>query len=191
MATISEALAIAIQHHQGGRLQAAEQIYRQILDAEPNQADAIHLLGLIAHQVGKHGIALEYIGRAIELKGNEATFHSDLAGVYVGLRRLPEAVACYRRALELKPDYAWVHSNLLYTRVFCPGYDAQAIFEEHRRWSRQHGSSSPIPTTALSTAGCGLAMFRRTFATMLSLFSQYLCSLHTTIRASRSFAMPT
>jgi len=31
-----------------------------------------------------------------------------------------------------------VHSNLLYTRVFCPGYDAQAIFEEHRRWSRQH-----------------------------------------------------
>ena len=31
MATISEALAIAIQHHQAGRLQAAEQIYRQIL----------------------------------------------------------------------------------------------------------------------------------------------------------------
>src|SRR5271157_5288571 len=112
MATISEALAIAIQHHQGGRLQAAEQIYRQILDAEPNQADAIHLLGLISHQVGKHGIALEYIGRAIELKGNEATFHSDLAGVYVGLRRLPEAVACYRRALQLKPDYAEAHSNL-------------------------------------------------------------------------------
>jgi hypothetical protein len=33
MATISEALAIAIQHHQAGRLQAAEQIYRQILAA--------------------------------------------------------------------------------------------------------------------------------------------------------------
>ena len=69
MATISEALAIAIQHHQAGRLQAAEQIYRQILQAEPNHADAIHLLGVIAHQVGKHEVAVEYIGRAIGLKG--------------------------------------------------------------------------------------------------------------------------
>ena len=54
MATIPEALAIAIQHHQAGRLQAAEQIYRQILAVEPNHADAIHLLGVIAHQAGKH-----------------------------------------------------------------------------------------------------------------------------------------
>ena len=69
MATIPEALAIAIQHHQAGRLQAAEQIYRQILAVEPNHADAWHLLGVIAHQVGKHQIAVEYIGRAIGVKG--------------------------------------------------------------------------------------------------------------------------
>ena len=53
MATISEALAIAIQHHQAGRLQAAEQIYRQILQVEPNHADAIHLLGVIASPSGQ------------------------------------------------------------------------------------------------------------------------------------------
>jgi thioredoxin-like negative regulator of GroEL len=46
MGTISEALAIALQHHQAGRLQSAEQIYRQILEIEPNHADAVHLLGL-------------------------------------------------------------------------------------------------------------------------------------------------
>ena len=69
MATISEALAIAVQHHQAGRLQAAEQIYRQILAVEPNQADALHLLGVIAYQVGKHEAAVEYIRRAIALKG--------------------------------------------------------------------------------------------------------------------------
>ena len=65
MATIPEALAIAIQHHQGGRLQAAEQIYRQILAAEPDQPDAWHLLGVMAHQVGKYDVAIEYIERAI------------------------------------------------------------------------------------------------------------------------------
>jgi hypothetical protein len=36
MATISQALAIAVQHRQGGRLQAAEQLYRQLLSVEPN-----------------------------------------------------------------------------------------------------------------------------------------------------------
>ncbi len=112
MATISQALAIAIQHHQAGRLQAAEQIYRQILAVEPDHADAWHLLGVIAHQAGKHGVAVEYMERAIGLKGNAAVFHINLAGPYCALRRIPEAIACYRRALELKPDHAHAHYNL-------------------------------------------------------------------------------
>ena len=50
MATIPEALTTAIRHHQAGRLQAAEQIYRQILAVGPGQAEALHLLGLISHR---------------------------------------------------------------------------------------------------------------------------------------------
>ena len=103
---------LAIQHHQAGRLQAAEQIYRQVLQVEPNQLDALHLLGVIAHQVGKHEVAVEYIGRAIGLKRNVADFHNNLGEAYLALRRIPEAVACYRRALELKPNFAEAHYNL-------------------------------------------------------------------------------
>ena len=111
MATISEALAIAVQHHQAGRLQAAEQIYRLILQAEPNQADAIYLLGVIAHQVGKHEVAVEYIGRAIGLNGNVAAFHNNLGEASTPCVEFP-SVACYHRALELEPDYADAHNNL-------------------------------------------------------------------------------
>jgi protein O-GlcNAc transferase len=112
MTTISEALAIALQHHQAGQLQPAEQIYRQILQVEPNDADAIHLLGMIAHQVGKHEIAVEYIERAIELKGNEGVFHNNLGRVYRALGRIPETVACFRRTLELQPNYEGTHGDL-------------------------------------------------------------------------------
>jgi tetratricopeptide (TPR) repeat protein len=112
MATISEALAIAVRHHQAGRLQAAEQIYRQILAVEPDHADVIHLLGVIAHQAGKHDVAVEYIGRAIGLNGNAAAFHNNLGEAYRALRRIPEAIDSYRRALELKPDYAEARYNL-------------------------------------------------------------------------------
>jgi tetratricopeptide (TPR) repeat protein len=61
--TISEALAEAIQRHQAGQYQAAEEIYRRILQVEPNHAQTIHLLGLMAHQVGRHELAVDLIQR--------------------------------------------------------------------------------------------------------------------------------
>ena len=112
MATIPETLAIAIQDHQAGRLQAAEQAYRQILSVEPKHADALHLLGVIAAQMGKLDVAVEYVSRAIRLKGNVAAFHNNLGNALRDQGKLDEAVACYRRAQKLKPDYAEAAYNL-------------------------------------------------------------------------------
>jgi predicted O-linked N-acetylglucosamine transferase (SPINDLY family) len=112
MATISEALAIAVQHHQAGRFQAAEQVYRQILAVEPNHVEALHLLGVIAYQVGKHEVAVQYIQRAIGLHSTEPSFHNNLGNAFKEQGKLDEAVACYRRALELKPHFAEAHYGL-------------------------------------------------------------------------------
>jgi tetratricopeptide (TPR) repeat protein len=112
MATIPEALAIAIQHHQAGRLQAAEQIYRQILAVQPNHADALNLLGVLAYQAGKHEVAVEYLRRAIGLNGTMPAFHNNLGNVLKDQGKLDEAVACYRRAMELEPDNALARNNL-------------------------------------------------------------------------------
>jgi protein O-GlcNAc transferase len=112
MATISEALAIALQHHQAGQLEVAEQIYRQILQVEPNHAGVIHLLGVIAHQVGKHEAAVEYMEQSIRFQGNVPACHNNLGGAYRAMLRFPEAVASYRRALELKPDFIEALNNL-------------------------------------------------------------------------------
>jgi tetratricopeptide (TPR) repeat protein len=105
-------LAIGIQHHQAGRLSAAEQVYRQILAAEPNHADATHLLGVIALQTGRHELAVEQISRAIALQGGAAAFHNNLGEAHRALGRTAEAVQCYRRALELKPDFIDALNNL-------------------------------------------------------------------------------
>jgi predicted O-linked N-acetylglucosamine transferase (SPINDLY family) len=112
MPTIPQALATAVQHHQAGRLQAAEQIYREILAVEPNHADAWHLLGVVACQVGKHEAGIQHMRRAIELVENAAPFHSNLGTALKDQGKLAEAIACYRRALELNPDSAEVHNDL-------------------------------------------------------------------------------
>ena len=64
----------ALAHHQAGRLPEAEQLYRQILALEPRHADSLHLLGVLAQQVGRHDIALELIGRAIATRGGVPFF---------------------------------------------------------------------------------------------------------------------
>jgi predicted O-linked N-acetylglucosamine transferase (SPINDLY family) len=112
MATTSEALAIAIQHHQAGRLQVAEQIYRQILAIEPNQPDASHLLGVVSAQLGKHQAGIDYISRALALRPNWAEAHNNLGKALGERGQLAEAVDCCRRAVQLKPDFAEAHNNL-------------------------------------------------------------------------------
>jgi protein O-GlcNAc transferase len=112
MATISEALALALQYHQAGRLQEAEQLYRQILAADPQHAEAWCCLGVIAHQSGQLQAASECIGRSLSLNPNLATAHRNLAQVHLALGQFEHAAASYRRALEIEPDDAPASNEL-------------------------------------------------------------------------------
>ncbi len=112
MSASSTALAEAMACHRAGQLPRAEQLYRQVLQAEPNHAEAWHLLGMVAYQVGQHEAALECLRHAISLNPQVPAFYSDLGLVCQSLRELGDAITCYRRALELNPDYAVAHNNL-------------------------------------------------------------------------------
>ncbi len=112
MTTISELLAAAVEHHQAGRLRPAEQLYRQILQADPRHADATHLLGVLAGQTGNHAAAVQWITAAIEINPLQAVFHVNLGQFYRDLQKQPEAIACFRRALQLTPDDFLAHNHL-------------------------------------------------------------------------------
>jgi tetratricopeptide (TPR) repeat protein len=112
MPTIAEAFAVAVEQHQAGRLNDAEQIYRQILAVDPRHADALHLLGVIGLQTGKPEVAVQYIGQAIELNAAEPTYFSNLGNAYKALGQLDKAVAAYLQALQLKPDLFEAYNNL-------------------------------------------------------------------------------
>src|SRR5262249_13384408 len=53
MSTVTETLAAAVWAHQAGDLRQAEQLYRHVLQAEPQHVDALHLLGVLAQQAGR------------------------------------------------------------------------------------------------------------------------------------------
>ena len=59
------------------------------------------------------------------MKPDYAEAHNNLGNAFKDQGRPEEAVACCRRAVELSPDSAALHSNLLYAQLFCPGYNAR------------------------------------------------------------------
>ncbi|MDP7469145.1 MAG: sulfotransferase [Alphaproteobacteria bacterium] len=111
---IQQTLDLAVQHHTAGRLPEAKGIYQQILQVDPNQPIALHLLGVIAHQVGKNDIALELITKALAIKPDYAEAYNNQGNALMSLEQPDEAAASYRKAIAVKPDYAEQHNNLGY-----------------------------------------------------------------------------
>ena len=101
----------AIAFHQLGQLGLAETIYRQILQIDSKNADAFHLLGVIAHQTARNLDAVELIGKAIEINPNVASYYSNQGNALKELRQLDAALASYVKAIELKPDLAEAQYN--------------------------------------------------------------------------------
>jgi tetratricopeptide (TPR) repeat protein len=101
---IEQSIQLARQHHTAGRLREAEALYRQILSAEPNHAEALHLLGLVALQCGQPLPAIELMQRSIALVPGVFYFHNNLAEAFKAAGRFREAAAAFTRSLELHPD---------------------------------------------------------------------------------------
>ena len=102
----------AVALHKQGALNEAAQVYQGILTQDPHQADALHLLGVIAHQQGDSARAVELINRAMGLRPSTAAFHANLAEAYRALRQLNRAVGCCRTALRLDPNQAEAANHL-------------------------------------------------------------------------------
>lgn len=94
----------ALALHQAGRLDEARSAYRAILDREPANADALHLLGVCTGQQGGTDEAIQLIGQAIDANPDIADYHVNLAQLLRLAGRLEEAAAALTVALSINPD---------------------------------------------------------------------------------------
>jgi predicted O-linked N-acetylglucosamine transferase (SPINDLY family) len=124
-------LAEAARHHQAGHLAEAGRLYRRFLAANPDHADCLHLLGLVAHQTGRPDAALELIGRAIAQNGVDPEFHNDIGGIYQSLGRFDKAVAHCCQALALDPGSVTTRLNL--ARALQAHGDLSGALAQYRR----------------------------------------------------------
>ncbi|MBL6951814.1 MAG: tetratricopeptide repeat protein, partial [Alphaproteobacteria bacterium] len=107
-----QALNAALRHQRAGRLAEAERGYQQILQADPHQPVALNLLGVLAHQLGRHDAAIDLISKAVAIQPNYPEAHYNLGTMLHELNKPDAAVASYNKALVIRPDYAEAHNNL-------------------------------------------------------------------------------
>lgn len=110
-------LQAGISAHSEGRLGDAARCYRRVLEADSDNADALHLMGVLSLMGGEAVFAESLARQAI-------TAQPDWFAPYVGLGnalqeqgRLEEAVACFQQAVTLHPQSAEAYSNL--SNVLC------------------------------------------------------------------------
>ena len=108
----AQLLELAIRRHQAGQLEEAMANCRQILSHQPRHPAALHLVGIIARQIGRLDGSIELIRRAAAGNAADPYFHNDLADALRNKRQFDEAFVVCREALRIKPDFPEAYITL-------------------------------------------------------------------------------
>jgi len=112
IATLDQTFERALTLHQKGQLQAAESLYRAVLDADRRHFDALLYLGVLRLQQGYAQEAATLIEEALGQNPHSPEAHANLASALQVLQQHDKAIACYERALVLNPGFAEANHGL-------------------------------------------------------------------------------
>jgi len=102
----------AMTHHRRGELNIAEGMYKDILTMNPNQPDAMNLIGVINVAKGETQLAIDQLQMAVSLRPKDPTILNNLGNAFVNERRWEEAMDALEKAVALKPDFPEAYANL-------------------------------------------------------------------------------
>jgi len=122
--SLAEALQIAVAQHRQGALPAAEELYSKILQVDPQQLDAMHLLGVIRCQQGRLQEAEPLLAEALRRAPDSSAYNNSWGRLLLLQGRREEALAALRRALELSPQNPEAYFNLAEAELGARDFDA-------------------------------------------------------------------
>ena len=105
-------LDLAIRHHSAGRLQKARQLYYKVLKIDSGNNDALHMLGLLTHQIGDNGAAIRLLNKALQQGPESAELFTNLGNALQASGKNEEAITSFKKALKINPDFILAHNNL-------------------------------------------------------------------------------
>ncbi|MCX7701162.1 MAG: DUF6165 family protein [Gemmataceae bacterium] len=112
MPTIRDALLQGWQHQRAGNLPVAEEIYRRVVEVQPDHPEALYLLGTVCQRQGKLDDAAQYLLMAVSARPDYAEAHNNLGVVMVLMGRRLDAIHHFRHVVRLRPTDPEALNNL-------------------------------------------------------------------------------
>jgi tetratricopeptide (TPR) repeat protein len=110
--TVEEIFNLAVQSHQEGKTDIAQDLYNQVLKINPSHSQVLNNLAIIFTNLKEYQKAIDCYEKAIKINPNYADVHNNLGVVFKGLRNDQKAKECYEKAIELNPNFVNAHYNL-------------------------------------------------------------------------------
>jgi len=106
----ADTLRSALAAHQRDDLETAERLYREVLEADPADPEALHWLGVLAMQVGASEIAVSLISDSLKVRPGNALATANLGNAHRSMGAWVEAEAAFAAALAIEPGFVdvWI-----------------------------------------------------------------------------------
>jgi predicted O-linked N-acetylglucosamine transferase (SPINDLY family) len=109
---IDKAIKLALEKFQTGNMQQVENICRNILKSEPNNFNALRLLGMTYSERKNYDLAIKSIKKALQVNSNIPESYHNLGTIFQDKGDFDEAIASYQKALQLNPNFYAAYYNL-------------------------------------------------------------------------------
>jgi tetratricopeptide (TPR) repeat protein len=109
---INNAIKSAFENYQAGNVQQAVTLCKKIMEIQPNNINAVNLLGIVSYQQKNYDSAIEYSKQLITLNPNNAQAYYILGHSLQEKSEVDEAIIYYKKSLQLNPDIVDAYYNL-------------------------------------------------------------------------------
>lgn len=103
--SLTALLKTAMDRHKIGDLDQAERLYSQILAIDPDNAEALNMLGLLASQLDKDDLAIKLLQRAMTVDYRAPAYPFNLGNVYMKIGYEDDAEECFKLAASMDPGF--------------------------------------------------------------------------------------
>jgi len=134
-------LALGMLFKQTRQLHKAKKLFEKILQQEPHPL-VYNELAYICRCMGELSDAIQYQNKAVQEDPNNAELLANLARMLIAAGNAREGINLFRKAVEIEPANAAMHSNFLFNLHYLPNLDPHMLFAEHEKWGRIHAPAS-------------------------------------------------
>ena len=110
--TVEKTFASAIQNHQKNNFKAAEDLYNQILEIDPNHIKTIFFLGTLSVQTKNFDRAKQMLQKTIQAQPNNVDAYNNLGVVFKEFEEFQKAKDCFEKVIQIQPKHVDALNNL-------------------------------------------------------------------------------